>query len=842
MVAGVALGVAVVVAIDLANSSALSAFELSTEAVTGRATHAITGAAGGLDEAVYVRLRTDPALDVRASAPVIEGWVSALQLDGQPMRVLGVDPLAEPPFRGFLGPGPQAGGSAAADSLAALMARRDTVLVSEAVARRAGVSEGGWLDLQVGPRRARVEVVGVLEPRDALAERALDGIIIADIGNAQTLLGKVGRIDRIDLILPPAGEDREAMLATLRGALPPQAAIEPASAQIDAVASMTAAFRLNLLALSLLALLVGSFLIFNTVRFGVVQRRPALATLRALGVTRREVFGLILGETLVLGLVGALIGLGLGVLLGRSAVDLVSRTINDIYFVSGVRSAQLSAGSLARGAVLGVVAALAAAVLPAWEATAISPIEARRRSGEEREAKAGQGRGLLLAIVFVVVGAAILALSGDSAAWGFAALGTMVFAFALGAPAFTTAAMRVVGPILDRSLGITGRLAPRGVVGALSRTGVAIAALMVALSVSIGVSLMVGSFRLTVIDWLGTTLRADVFVSPAGTGSGSGRADQSLPPGLAERLSSTPGVADLSTARAVGLRSPELGVVDVLAVRRDIAGGQRRYLESIGSAEDVRTALEGGAIAISEPLMRSKGVRLGDAIGLLTESGPREFPVVAVFYDYGSSTGVAFMDDAVYRAGWPSDEAVTSIALSLEEGVDGPAWARELERSVLATDGLFVTVQPTGALRREVLDVFDRAFAITGALQLLAIAIAFAGVLSALMALQLERSREHATLRATGMTSGQIAGLSMLQSGLMGAAAGVLSWPAGLVLAMVLIYVINRRSFGWTIQTHFALEPFAQALALAVAAALLAGAYPAWRLSRLRIATALREE
>lgn len=877
MVFGVALGVSVVVAIELANDSALAAFRISTEAVSGRATHRIVGGPSGLDQAIYTRLRTDPAQDVRASAPVVEGRVLVAELGGVPMTLLGLDPFAEPPFRSFFGgAGVPAGAAGATTSggdvdarapadvddldtgtgpplqsatgdpsapplelLGALLARRDSVLVARDVAARAGLGAGDQLTLDVGGRREQATIVGILDPPDELSRRALDGLVLSDIGVAQRILGRQGRLDRIDLMLPADEAESADVLARLGRALPPGVALVPAGERQATAESMTAAFRANLLALSLLALFVGAFLIFNTVRFSVVQRRPTIATLRALGVTRREIFAAVVGETLALGALGAAIGIGLGIVLGRGAVVLVTQTVNDLFFTVTVRGVDLRPAVVVRGGVLGVAAAGLAAILPAWEATSVSPLDARRRVAIEAAARAAVPRTLATAAASAALGAAILAIPSRSVPLGFAALGALVFAFALTAPATTLGLMAAARPIAGRLFGLLGRMAPRDVSRSLSRTAVAIAALMVALCVSIGVGVMVGSFRITVERWLADTLVADIFISAPGGDPAGGAGD--LDPLLVERLRAVPEVERVATARRASVRSARYGPVDVLAFERDIAGDGRSYQRAIGSNEEVAAALRDGAISISEPLSRRLSLTVGDELELETDVGRRRFPIVGVFADYGSQTGIAFMADPVYRAAWPDDDRLSSVALQTQPGVDGAALARRLERELLA-EGVRLDIQPTGALRAAVLEVFDRAFAITTALQGLAILIAFVGVLSALLSLQLERAREQATLRAIGFTRRQLAGLSLLQTGLMGGVAGVLSWPAGLTLALVLIYVINRRSFGWTIETHLAPEIFVRALALAVAAALLAGIYPAYRLSRRPIAGALREE
>ncbi len=366
MVLGVALGVAVVIAIDLANGSARRAFHRSTEAVVGRATHQVLGGPSGVPEEVFARLRRE---GLRKSAPVVEGVALGLDLDRQPLRVLGVDPLAEGPFRALVG-----GGSIGASGFGRFYTDPQAVLVGSGMAARYRLVPGSPLRVQVHDRFASLTILGVIDTADPDEQRSLDGLVVMDVGAAQRLFGLRGRLTRIDLIL----EGEEA--ARVERLLPAGARLAPASEQAGAAAQLTAAFSLNLTALSLLALLVGMFLIYNTVLFSVVQRRAVLGTLRALGVTGGQIFGLILVETALTSALGALLGVGLGWVLGQGAVRLVTQTINDLYFVLSVREAPLTLPAILKGMGLGIGAGLLAAVAPALEASRVEPIVALRPS------------------------------------------------------------------------------------------------------------------------------------------------------------------------------------------------------------------------------------------------------------------------------------------------------------------------------------------------------------------------------------------------------------------------------------------------------------------------------
>jgi putative ABC transport system permease protein len=250
--------------------------------------------------------------------------------------------------------------------------------------------------------------------------------------------------------------------------------------------------------------------------------------------------------------------------------------------------------------------------------------------------------------------------------------------------------------------------------------------------------------------------------------------------------------------------------------------------------------MQQGAVMVSEPFANRLGIPLqGGELELYTDQGLKTFPVVAVFYDYGSTQGTVLMSLDIYRQNW-NDTAVTAVSLKLNPGVDAAALANDLRDGLSPIQRL--VIRPNQVLRDEVFEIFDRTFAITSALQLLATVVAFIGVLSALLSLELERQRELGILRAVGLTARQLWGLVMLETGILGSVAGLLAMPTGYILALILVYIINRRSFGWTLQLQVLPEPFVQALLLAVAAALLAGIYPAWRMSRMAAADAMRFE
>ncbi|MFQ5857156.1 MAG: FtsX-like permease family protein [Anaerolineae bacterium] len=831
LVMGVALGVAVIVAIDLANGSASRAFEIATDSVAGRATHQIVGGPTGLDEDIYRRLRVD--LDMRQSAPVVEEYVTVLDLDERPLRLLGVDPFAEAPFRSYLisdGRVPIAG-------LTQFLAESNTVVISEDLASQYGIQTGDNLELRIGSSRQTVRVVGLLRPTDSVSRRALQGLLLTDISTAQEVLDRPGRLSHIDLITETDTPAEQETLELIEAMLPAGAAVIRAKARGDIVQQMIRAFELNLTALSLLALLVGMLLIYNTLSFSVIQRRPVLGTLRSLGVTRPQIFRLILTEAAALGVMGAALGLGLGVVLGRGAVRLITQTINDLYFVLSVQTVDVAPLTLAKGAVVGVGAALFAAGLPALEATAVPPASVLRRSDIESKARRAIPYTFAAGLALCAAATGLLWIPTRNLAVSFTALFGMIIGFALLTPAVTVVIMQGARPVMVGLAGVLGRMAPRDITRALSRTSVAIAALMVAVSVIIGVSIMIGSFRQTVADWLQTSLQADVYISPLSVAGG--RIGAPMEPAIKAELASLDGVEAVEAIHDVTADAVGIGPINVVAVTGERAEERRRFAQTTLPASQIWPAMENGAVVVSEPFAYHNRLSAGNELRLRTDQGERVFPIVGVYYNYSSDRGTVLMSLDIYRQYW-DDDKISSVGLYLAPGYDADAMVEKLQARFAGWQEL--VIQSNRDLRQSALEIFDRTFAITMALRLVATIVAFIGVLSALMALQLERARELGVLRATGMTRRQLWALTLLETGLMGITAGLLAIPTGFVLALVLIYVINLRSFGWTIQMVLQPGYFGQAMLVAVAAALLAGVYPALRASRIVPARALREE
>ncbi len=822
---GVALGVAAVFSIDLANESARRAFRISSQTVAGKATHRIVGGPSGLTESLYATLRRRGV--TRTIAPVVEGYARVPAHPGITLHILGVDPFAEAPFRNYT-PGTSAG----ADILS-LLTLPGTVLLLEDTAKRLGISPGDALPLRVGLETTHVTLAGFLRPGNEVTRQALTTTAVADISTAQELLGKVGRLSGIDLLVPGEAEGEE-ILSRIREILPPEAEILPAGARGSALEQMTRAFSLNLSALSLLALVVGMFLVYNTMTFSVLQRRQLIGTLRALGVTRGEVFLQILSEAAVLGAAGTVLGLPLGFLLGKFLLGMVTRSIGDLYFALSVREVSVTYATFLKAVGLGTFGAVAASLWPAHEATSTPPRDVMRRSAIETGVRkilpaiSAAGAGLIL------LGAGVQLYPSRSIPLSFGGLFSIVAGYALLAPGATTLLVRGIQPALGFAFGTPGKMAARSIPASISRTGVAAAALVVAVATTVGIGIMIDSFRRTVSDWLDHSLRSDIYVSSAFGRSGPDRTH--LPPDLIQGVSSAPGIRQVALVSRRTLESPS-GYTELFVMRipRESLDAFRFRGDSAG---EIWEALRAGAVIVSDPYAYRNELKKGDTVRLRTDRGEREFPVAGIYYDYSSDQGLVGILGETYDRYW-DDRGVDSIGIRLSPGFTTDAAIGRIRE--IAGDRP-VLIRSNRSIRESSLTVFDRTFAVTNVLRSLTILIAFVGVLNALMAIQMERGREHAVMRAIGLTPRQTWGLVAGESAVLGLVAGILSVPLGAAQALVLIQFINRRSFGWTMQTVVDPWILLQAVALALGASLLAGLYPASRLARSSFSRALQEE
>jgi len=818
-VMGIMLGVSIIVAVDLANSSAQKAFTLSLNTLTGNASHQLTAGPQAINEGLYAKLRRELGLkNTRASVS------DQVSVAGHTLTLLGIDAITESsqPLQGFQM-------TTDTSSLLEFILSPNTAILSERTARMLNVVSGQSLTLNHRSKLHKIKVVGIFTSDNPAASV---GLIFSDIASAQEILGRIGRLDNINLTLSPRQQaDLETWLTKQDQ---PQLKLISSQQKNDALKKMSRAFHTNLTAMSLLAVLVGALLIYNCMTFSVLQRRRTLGNFRNLGVSKTEIFSLIMFEALCLGALGTLGGLLLGIIMGQGLLKLVLQTVNDLYFILHVSEYFISSWSLIKGAAVGLLVTALAASIPAWEATHTRPIGVIQRTLLEKNVRSNLPTLFLIGLAFMGLGL-LLAKYPNANLWlGFFSLSLLVLGFTLCVPQtvlWLISRLLLLAPFFSNMT----RLTLRGITAGISRTGLAIAALALAIAVTIGVGIMVESFRATVASWLDQTLSGDIYVSTAGRSSG--RNNSGLPSSLISNIQQLPGIAAINTSRMLKVET-QFGLIRLMAIT---SAHEPKGLNIKHSVTDFRQQFkQGKGILISEPMAYHQKIQLNDTIKIQTPSGEQTFAVLGIFYDYTSSQGLMAMHGNLYEKNW-LDPQISVLSIYRKHNTDQDTLLKAI-RELASQQPMAIVVRSSVEIRLASLKIFDRTFTITQVLRLLAIVVAFMGILSALMALQMERKKEFATLRAMGMTQGQLSLMIIAQSMLMGLLAGLLAIPLGVLMSNILIEVINVRSFGWSMQQTYPFFVIWQALLISTTAAGLAGIYPAFKSANAATAQALREE
>jgi len=800
----VALGVAVVVAIDLAGDAATGSFRSSMETLSGQTDLEIL-ANGGIDEGWIGVL---DSLPLNATfAPMIEAQAFVPAVGSVPLY--GVDLVPAVRRRG-------SGNAAGAG-------------ISKALADRLHLTAPASLKASLGGHEREIAIGNIVDAGSA-------EFLVLDLADAQQYLDRYAKLDRIDVTVPPS-EDFARVEKAVRDALPAGYLIEKPGVRNQENQRMLRAFRWNLRVLGYISLVVGAFLIYNTISVSVVRRRAEIGTLRAVGATRGTVLRLFLTEALMLGLIGSIAGVLLGRLLAGGLVGLIAVTVNALYASSRPTPVELSAAEACVGIVTGMLVAFVSALKPSMEAMQVAPTEAMSRGAHEHQARLHWQRSLVWsAVLAVAAGAMSLA-----PAWnGYPVAGYVSALLAIGSAAFTSPALVLA---VNRAIrGITRRraeslLAGRSLTASLSRTSVVVSALATAIAMMASVGIMVASFRETVALWLDVQLRADLYVRPAAPfGAGEYPPMDAHVPAL---LAMVPGVAAVDDFRGTefhyrGERAT-LGAGNMDIVRRygrfRFVGGEDR--------DAILSSLPGRDRAvISEPFALKHRIHSGDRITVPMGGGTVELTVAGIYYEYSRSQGYVIVDRTTILKYLP-DLPVTNAAVYLAPGADAERVRQEIQ---LRTAAYGVAIERNSELRRASIEIFDRTFAITWALEAVAILVAMLGAANSLLALVLDRRRELGLLRFLGASSGQVRGMILTEAAFLGLLAAILGLALGLALSLLLIYVVNRQSFGWTIQFHLPGVLLGGAVLLVWVVTVLAGLYPAGVASRMNPIEVIQEE
>ncbi len=830
-VLSIALGIAVYLAIRIANESATRAFTGAVDLVAGKAHLEIRG---DVDETLWPQVERTPG--VAAVTGVLETIASLPDWPGEYLRLTGVDVISGARFRTF-----ELRGDAGRFDIGKWMGTPGGVAVTREFAARRGLREGSEMRAIVDTRTVTLKVISVLDGGEVPI--ADSRFAVMDIGWAQELLTRKGRVTSLQVLLEDPLKTSEAAVRLSR--IAPGLGIGPPRQRSEQMSKMIAAFQLNLSALSMVSLLVGVFLIHNTVWTSVARRRVQIGIMRALGLPAWRVRAIFLGEALLYALPGVLLGAAGGVLLAQKLTGAVQQTVTSLYALVNMDRLWLDWRQFAVAAAFGIASAILGAWGPAADASRVDPVAALRRGVEKRRERE-EARGWWI-WGLVACGAALLcawrSLTAGPPWLAFGAALLVLVAASLFAPMTLTGAAetsRLWVKVAEKSGGVTSQtegiliLAARRLTRGLRRNAITVAALAAAVAMYVALVVMTHSFRQSLGAWIGKGIIADLFVTPAANETLG--MTTFLRNSAVDWLRARPEVAGADTFREMNAKVND-GVAS-LVVLDGVFRDNLTFVQGDARAAMTRV-FAGDAVVVTEPFARKFRVTAGEKLRLETPHGAMEAEVAGVYADYSRDQGAVVMGRALFRKNW-DDERVMSAAVYLRPGTDAAAFETAF-RAEFADAGE-IALSTTRALRARILRVFDQTFAVTHVLRTVAMIVAIAGVFLTMTTLVTERRRELALMRALGATPGWVSSLVLAEAGMLALLAALLGVEAGVPLAMVLTWVVNPAFFGWTIHLDIPWSALAWTPLWILAASLVAAWWPARLAQREEIAEVLHEE
>ncbi len=794
IIAIVAVGVGSLNGIRQASRAATANFGLFNEAVSGRSEFLIEAPVGPLSERQLFALGALADSVDWHLLPIVEGSMTQLDADLEPLRqlrLIGLDLISVANLPNFIEQDFELGQSQGEwyDRVGA----SDNVWVNFRFSREAGLNAGDPLIVSLAGSVRELEVAGVL---GSVETEVPDDLIIADLPAAQAWLAREGEINRVEVIVADrvAAKDPEAVAAIeqrIRAGLPEGLTLRAAAERAADRAGMTAAFRMNLMILSLIAMLVGAYLILQALDAAVVRRRSEIATLKSLGVSARSILLCLLFEASLIGLIGSVLGIGVGLLLASAAVHVLADTVNALYFATSVESIQLNRSDILIGGGIGLVFSLVAGWLPARDAMFTPPAQILARGDWSPGFKwlRSPKMGILVILagaLFLLIPPPMLAGGARMPIGGFLAAGCWIFGAALLSGELLVAMCRGLRRFGD---GPVWRLGLSRLADGSSRHRLAVAGLVVAVGMVTGMLQMVGSFRGTIVDWFDVRFQADLYVSERGIGGAS--TVNGIQPEIIEALRADPAVDYADTLYIAYVDAPR-GQTVLAGV--DFDAWSTRIAQIWHTPPGKLTAVAGAQPAlVSETFARRFGVIDGGVVELGTPVGLRAVTPVGIYSDYGNEFGAAAVEQSVWKA-WVGNDRPINTSLFLNQGV-----ATNEIRDALRLQFPGLDVRNAQELRTVALGIFDQTFRVTSALNAIGITVAMAGLVLGLFAIFTESASTWRTLRHLGFSNRHF----VLTAGLEGAGIALSAWVSGtlvgLALGWLLIYVINVQSFGWTL-------------------------------------------
>lgn len=825
---GVVVGVTTFSSIKTAQEGLVKGIRSTVDRVAGKAHLQIT-MEGGVPEEVQEKVRNFPG--IRATAPVIEQIVVPEKGELGSLMVIGIDLLGDREMReyGFEGE------DADLDDPLLFLAQPDSAVFTREFAQRAGIKNGESLSLRLPIGVKSVKARGLLTPK-GFAEAFGGNLMVVDVYAAQQLFGRGLRFDRLDVRLEE-GVTSAAGIATLEKALGPAYRVESPARRGEQmerlVSNFTAGFNIS----SAFALSIGIFLIFNAFNVAVNRRRRDIGTLRALGATPRQVQALFLVEALLIGIAGGVIGCVAGTAFSQGLLMMMGQTTETVYGISGSGVVRLTSDVALQSVILGIVASLLGAWGPALAASRIPPTEAFAKGAFHARVSRRMAPRVAAGVVLfaaAVVMAVHPPLDGNSLILAVLLLGGIGLVLLIGPLSRTL--LIFLAPLLSRLLPAAGPLSSDALLGNPRRSSGTIMAMALSLTFVLGLGGYMGSTKQTMVRWMEDILTCDLFVRASANFS---RPDFLYPGGLREEILAIPGVRAVESYRAIRplfqgqqilVGSIEMGPV-IDRVRYDFVQGDEESMRRGMTLE--------GMCAVTENFTTRFGLGVGQHVELMTPEGAVRFPIAAVIRDYSSDQGAVFLDRELFLRHW-KDDRVDIFDVSVHSGIE-PKKVREEIRARLG--GRFPALISTQQeFKDEIGKAIDAFYALMKVTVILALAVAFLGIVTSLLISVAERNREIGILKALGAIPSQIARSIVLEALVLAMIGLVLALPAGNLFASFMEGPVARAFTGWGMPHYYPWDVLIQLMVALPLVSALAAWVPARQAARVKVTEAIEYE
>jgi putative ABC transport system permease protein len=766
LVIAIALGVALGFAIYLINRSAADEVSLAARSLYGLADLAIESGAG-LDEDLYPRVAA--VAGVAVASPVVEVEGKLADRRGS-LTLIGVDVFRSQQLQSSLAA--LAGSMSSADAF-----DPQAVFLSASAARDLQRSTGDVIEIQVGEQTQQLRVAGVL-PQAGLEDRA--GVM--DIAAAQWKFGRLGKLSRINVRLA-SGASPERVRADIAALLPPDARVTTPGEASDEALRLSRAYRSNLTALALVALFTGGFFVYSTQSLATLRRRREFAVLHALGVTRGQQLALVLAGSAIIGTFGAVLGVILGIAAARIGLSAIGGDLGAGYFRGLATELEVHGWEIAAFCVLGVMVAIVGALRPAIEAARV-PTAAALKAGDVTSGEL-RTHGAVVTALFVL--AAIVLLLPPIAGLplpGYIAIALLIVGAVVAMPSIVRMVLRHA-PV---ARAIPYQIAIAQIAGTARYATLSVSAILVSFSLMVSMAIMVTSFRTSLDQWTQRILPADVYVRLGYVGQSA-----HLDARTVERIGHLPGVAYFETSR-FGRAQVEQSAQSVTLIAR--SADHTPLADALWMTETAESQLRTDATPawVSEAAADLYGIRAGDAFELSVGGKRLAAFAAGIWRDYEHQNGAIVIGSVDYvRA--TGDTGINTVSLWLQPGADSDALENQIRDLLPATQ---YDLRTPPDLRRLSLQAFDRTFAITYLLELVAVLIGLFGIAAGISAQVLARRGEFGVLRHLGFTRAQIASMLAIEGAVLGAVGVLIGLLTGGLVGLILIYVVNRQSFHWS--------------------------------------------